>query len=232
MGSALQERQESHYEISTEGDREAESEIESLPCPLSGGVGRTAPEKAAFQWILKDGCALPPQRQEGGLIPRGAVMKLQRTQASPFSYCSALSRFITAASTSPSPSPLKTPISSPLRFSPRLSQTPCRPPASIRRYPGPSASCCRTVLAPIFLLRHFLCGVSSLDPWRRWAGPPCSAGACGPSWGSCPTPAARCPCAELSRRFPEARPVSVAPFDTRVPWGKLLSPPWGAAVSP
>ena len=148
MGSALQERQESHYEISTEGDREAESEIESLPCPLSGGVGRTAPEKAAFQWILKDGCALPPQRQEGGLLPRGAVMKLQRTQASPFSYCSALSRFITAASTSPSPSPLKTPISSPLRFSPRLSQTPCRPPASIRRYPGPSASCCRTVLAP------------------------------------------------------------------------------------
>ena len=85
---------------------------------------------------------------------------------------------------------------------------------------------------PIFLLRHFLCGVSSLDPWRRWAGPPCSAGACGPSWGRCPTPAARCPCAELSRRFPEARPVSVAPLDTCVPWGKLLFPPWGAAVSP
>lgn len=73
--SALQERQESHYEISIEGDREAE--IESLPCPLSGGVGRTAPEKAAFPWILKDGCALPPQRQEGGLLSRGIVMRLK-----------------------------------------------------------------------------------------------------------------------------------------------------------
>lgn len=69
-----------------------------------------------------------------------------------------------------------------------------------------------------------------MDPWRRGAGPLCSAGACGPSSGPSPTPAPRCPCAELSRRFAEARPESVTPFDTRVPWGKLLSP-WGAAVS-
>lgn len=46
-------------------------------------MGRTAPEEAAFQWILKDGCALPPLRQEGGLLQRGIVMKLRRAQASP-----------------------------------------------------------------------------------------------------------------------------------------------------
>lgn len=48
VGSALQERRESHYEISTEGDREAESEIQSLPCPLSGGWGEQLRRRQRF----------------------------------------------------------------------------------------------------------------------------------------------------------------------------------------
>ena len=199
VGTALQERPERCYEISTEGDRQAG--IQSLPCPLSGGVGRTAPEEAAFQWILEDGCALPPRRQEGGLPQRGTVVKLRRAQASPVLPVFVLfsARFIAAATSSPSPSALRTLISSPLHCSPRLSRdaltdplTPSGaglvlPPVAVRTS-SCSSSCCVTS-----------CCVTSCLESPLWT--PGSGG-----WGPCVPPGAGGPLFDSSLSLQRGSP--------------------------